>query len=54
MLKAVFFNAENAETAEGGLSNNGKAVFAVGSQSMLFAVPRSLWFSACSAISALR
>jgi hypothetical protein len=36
------------------LSNNGKAVSAIGSQSMLFAVPRFLLFSAFSALSALK
>ena len=32
-----YLNAEIAEAAEGGLSNNGKAISASGSQSMLFA-----------------
>jgi len=37
------------EIAEGALSNNGKAISAIGSQHVPFAVPLSLQFSACSA-----
>jgi hypothetical protein len=43
-----YLNAESAEAAEGGWSNNGKAISVSGSQSMLFAVPLSLQFSALS------
>jgi hypothetical protein len=49
-----YLTAEIAETAERGLSNNGKATSASGSQNMLFAVPLSLQFSAFSAFSALK
>jgi len=49
-----YLNAEIAENAEGGWSNNSKAISTSGSQSMLFAVPLSLQSSAFSALSALK